>query len=102
MCTSVSLNERFDALMTQHELTFGKSLVPPNCPNLAPMSIKRCCKCQGFGHTVSDYPNKDFITLGEWEAAIEEENKEKNEDERDHELEETKEKVIEEASEEEL
>ena len=98
----MTLEERFDALMRQHELMFGESLVPPNKPNPAPLSIKRCFKCQGLGHTPSDCPNKEFITLAEWEAAIEEENEEKNEDERDHELEETQGEVVEEAREEEL
>ena len=81
---------------------FGKSLVPPNCPNLAPMSIKRCSKCQGLGHTISDCPNKEFITLREWEVAMEEENKEKNDVERDDELKDTQEKVMKETREEEL
>ena len=98
MTTSVSFNERFDALMRQHELMFGKSLVPRNRPSLAPMRNKRCCKCQGFGHTSSDCPDKEFITLPEWEAATEEENAEENEDKSDHELEETQEEVIEEAT----
>jgi len=63
--------------MRQNELMFGESLVPPNRPNIAPMSIKRCSKCQDFGHTPSEYPNKEFITLAEWEAAMEEENEDK-------------------------
>jgi len=98
----MSSEERFDALMRQHELMFGESLVPPNRPNLAPMSIKRCSKCQGLSHTPLNCPNKEFITLAEWEAAMEEENEEKNEDEHDHELEETQEEVAEEAREEQL
>ena len=36
-------------------------------------SIKRCSKCQGFGHAPSDCPNKEFITLTEWEVAMKEE-----------------------------
>ena len=64
------------------------------------MSIKRCSKCQGFGHTSSVCPNKEFITLAEWEAAMEEENEEEHEHESDHELEETPVKVVEEAREE--
>ena len=64
------------------------------------MSIKRCSKCQGFGHTSSVCPNKEFITLAEWEAAMEEENEEEHEHESDHELEETQVKVVEEAREE--
>jgi len=36
------------------------------------MSIKRRSKCQGFGHVPSDCPNKEFITLTEWEAAMKE------------------------------
>jgi len=69
----MSLEERFNARIEQHELMFGESLVPPNRPNLAPMSIKTCSKCQGFGHTLSEWPNKEFITLAEWETAMEEE-----------------------------
>jgi len=59
------LEERFDALMRRHALMFGESLVSPHTPNLAPMSVKRCSKCQGFGHTSSNCPNKEFITLAE-------------------------------------
>ena len=81
---------------------FGKSPGPPNRPYPAPVSIKRCSKCQGFGHTSSDYPNKEFITLAKWKAAMEEDKEEKDEDERDHELEETQEEDAEEAREEEL
>ena len=98
----MTLEERFDALMRQHELMLGESLVPPNRPNLNPMSIKRHSKCQGFGHMPLDCPNKEFITLAEWEAAMEEENEAKSEDERDQELEETQEEVMEEATEGEL
>ena len=61
------LEERFDALMRQHELMFGESLVAPN---------KRCSKCRGLGHTPSVYPNKAIVTWAEWEAAMEEENEE--------------------------
>jgi len=63
----MSLEERFYALMRQHELMFGESLVAPN---------KRCSKCRGLGHTPSVYPNKAIVTLAEWEAAMEEENEE--------------------------
>ena len=66
------------------------------------MSIKRCSKCQGLGHITSDCRNKEFITLREWEVAMEEENKEKNDVERDDELKDTQEKVMKEAREEEL
>jgi len=66
------------------------------------MSIKWCSKCKGFGHTPSDCPNKELITLPKWEAAMEEENEEQNKDERDHELKETQGKVMEEAREEQL
>jgi len=78
MRVNVSLEERFDALMRQHELMFGESVVPPN---------RRCSKCQGLGHKTSVCPNKEFITFAQLEAAMEEENEEENE--RDHELEET-------------
>jgi len=67
--------------MRQHELMFGESLVPPNRPNLAPMSITRCSKCQDFGHINLVCPNQETITLVEWDAAmeveLEEESKEK-------------------------
>jgi len=102
MSSSMTLEERFDALMRQHELMLGESLVPPNRPNLNPMSIKRHSKCQGFGHMPLDCPNKEFITLAKWEAAIEEEIEEKNEDVHDCKLEETQEEVMEETTEEEL
>ena len=98
----MSMNERFDAFMRQHELMFGKGLVPLNCPNLAPISNKRCSKCQDIGLTSSDCSNKKFVTLEEREATMEEDNEKKNEDESDHELEETQEEVMEEAREEEL
>ena len=73
----MSLNERFDALMRQHELLFGKSLVPMVRLNPSPLNPIKCFKCQGLGHTSLDYPNKKIITLAEWEVAMEEENKEK-------------------------
>jgi len=83
-------------------LLFRKSLVPLNRPNPGPLNPIRCLKRQGLGHTSSDCPNKEIITLVEWEAAMEEGNEKKIEDESDHELEETQEEVVEEASEEEL
>ena len=98
----MTLEERFDALLRQHELPFEESLVPPNKPNPIPMNIKGCSTCQGLGQTSSDCPDKEIITLAEWEAIAEEENEEKNEDESDHELNETQEEVVEEAGEEEL
>jgi len=49
---------------------FGVSLVPPNKPNLAPVSMRRCSKCQGLGHKTSVYPNKEFISLAQLEAAM--------------------------------
>ena len=58
-------------------MMFGESLVTPHGPDLAPMSVKRCSKCQGFGHTSLDFPNKEFITLVEWEVAMEVELEEK-------------------------
>jgi len=67
----MSLEERFDALVRQHELMFGESLVPPNKPNPAPMTIERSSKFQGLGHTPWDSPNKEFITFAEWKAAME-------------------------------
>ena len=76
----MSLEERFDALVRQHELMFWESLVPPNKPNPAPLTNKRCFKCNGLGHTPSDCPNREFITLAEWEAAMEVELEEKIEE----------------------
>jgi len=66
----MSLEERFDACMRQHELMFGESLVPLN---------KRCSKCQGLGHTPSVCPNKEIVTLAVWEAAMEKEKEEMHE-----------------------
>ena len=74
MNPNISLEERFDALMRQHELMFGVSLVRPKKPNLAPMSMRRCSKCQGLGHKTSVFPNKKVITLAQWKAAMEDEN----------------------------
>ena len=82
--------------MRQHELLFGESLVSRNKPNLAPMSIGRCSKSQGLGHTTSDFPNKEFVTLAECEAAMKEESEEESEDERDHKLDELQEEATEE------
>jgi len=76
----MSLEERFDALVREHELMFGESLVPLNKPNPAPKSIKRCFKCQGLGQTPSDCPYKEFITLAEREAAMDVELEEKIEE----------------------
>ena len=98
----MSLNERFDALMRQHEFLLAKSLVPPNRPKPDPINPRRCFKCQGLGYTPSDCPNKEITSLAEWEKTMEEENEEENEDESDHELEEIQAEVVEKASEEEL
>ena len=43
----------------------------------SPLQIRRCLKCQGFGHLATDCPNSKVITLEEWEAEREEENEEK-------------------------
>ena len=67
----MSLEERFDACMRQHELMFGESLIPLN---------KRCSKCQGLGHTPSVCPNKEVVTLADWEAAMEVELEEEKEE----------------------
>jgi len=50
-------------------------------PNPDPLNLRRCSKCQGFGHTPSDCPNKEFITLAEWEVAMEEEKEENDQEE---------------------
>jgi len=68
----MSLEERFDVLMRQHELMFGESLITLN---------KRRSKCRGLGHTPSVCPNKEFITLDEWEAAMEFKLEEKEQEE---------------------
>ena len=63
--TSMTLEERFDALTRQHELLFEESLVAPNKPNPVPINIKRYSQCQGLGHRPSDCPNKEIITFAE-------------------------------------
>jgi len=80
MSFNMSVEERFYALVRQHQLMFRESLVPPNKPNPEPMSIERCFKYQGLGQTPSDCPNKEFITLAEWKAAMEVELEEKIEE----------------------
>ena len=92
----ISLEERFDALMRQHELMFRLSLVPPKKPTLGPKSMRRCSKCQGLGHKASVHPSKEVITLDQWKVAMEEE----NEDTSDQKLEETQEEIMEETGEE--
>ena len=43
------------------------------------MSNRRCFKCQCLGHTASDCPNKEIISLAEWEATMKEKNQEEKE-----------------------
>jgi len=38
------------------------------------LAIRRCFKCQGFGHRALDCPNHRIIISAEWEAVKEEEN----------------------------
>jgi len=52
----------------------------PTPPMTFPPQIRRCLKCQGFGHLATDCPNKEFITLDEWEVAVEVELEEKIEE----------------------
>ena len=63
----------------------------------SPLQIRRCLKCQGFGHLATDCPNSKVITLEEWEAEREEDNEEKEkmqlEEEPKEELEEIEEKA---------
>lgn len=99
----MSLEERFDECMRQHELMFGFSLVPHKKATLVPMSMKRCSKCQGVGHSPSICPNKEAYTLAQVLEANEEKNEEETEESNGFILEETQEEIIkEEASEEEL
>ena len=102
MNPNIRLEERFDALVRQHESMFRVSLVPPKKPNLAPKSMRRCSKCQGLGDKTSLYPNKEIFTLAQLEAAMEEENQEENEETSYHKLKETQEEIVEETREEEL
>ena len=90
MNPNIRLEERFDALVRQHESMFRVSLVPPKKPNLAPKSMRRYSKCQGLGHKTSVCPNKEVFTLAQVQAAMEE-NEEENEDTSDHKLKETQE-----------
>ena len=99
----MSLEERFDECMRQHELMFGFSLVPHKKATLVPMSMNRCSKCQGVGHSPSICPNKEAYTLAQVLEANEEKNEEETEESNGFILEETQEEIIkEEASEEEL
>ena len=49
---------------------------PQNRPNPAPNSFKRCFRCQGLGHIASECPNKRVVTLVEYQAHIDEEERE--------------------------
>lgn len=98
----MSLEERFDECMRQHELMFGFSLVPHKKATLVPMSMKRCSKCQGVGHSPSICSNKEAYTLVQVLEAMEAKNEEEREESNGPLLEETQEEIIkEEASEEE-
>ena len=99
----MSLEERFDECMRQHELMLGFSLVPHKKTTLVAKSMQRCSKCQGIGHSTSICPNKEAYTLAQVLEANEEKNEEENEESNGFILEETQEEIIkEEASEEEL
>jgi len=79
-----------------------RTQTPQNRANPNPMSNRRCFKCQGLGHIASDYPNRKAITLSEWSAysAVKEVfEEEEMEEESEPDLEETQEKVVEEADE---
>ena len=103
MSFSISLEERFDECMRQHELMFRFSLVPHKKATLVPMSMKRCSKFQGVGHSPSICPNKEAYTLVQVLEAMEAKNEEEREESNGPPLEETQEEIIkEEASEEEL
>ena len=99
----MSLEERFDECMRQHELMFRFSLVPHKKTTLVAKSMQRCSKCQGIGHSTSICPNKEAYTLAQVLEANEEKNEEETEESNGFILEETQEEIIkEEASEDEL
>jgi len=66
------------------------------------MSNRRCFKCQWLGHIASECPNRKVITLAEWATVMEDFEEEEKECESEPQLEETQDKVIEEADEGEL
>ena len=63
------------------------------------MSTRRCFKCQGLGHKVSECPNRKVITLAEWRVLDEQEKEDEIEGETEENPEESQEEVEEEADE---
>ena len=53
-----------------------KILTPQNRPNPIPTTPRLCFKCQGLGHIASECPNRQIVSLAEWEVQKEEEEKE--------------------------
>jgi len=45
-----------------------KAFPPRNRPNPSLLSARRCFKCQGLGHIVVNYPNREVITFAKWEV----------------------------------
>ena len=79
--------------MRQKILTLQQSLPPQNRPYHSPFGRRRCLKCQGHRHTTADCPNRNVITLAEWEAVKECELEEKKEEDMLINQEETQEEV---------
>jgi len=56
-------------------------------------------RCQGLGHITADCPNQKVITLAEWEVVKDEVVEEEKEEDIEHNGDEDREEVIEEANE---